>query len=188
MPMGNWDRMKFYISDYLEESLDPTTQKEFEKSLEGSSELRSQLNKVTALKSRLNNLSQYQCSDDFSLKLRERIHASPQPIISRQNLLRYSFAASFIIILAVFTVYMTNSSNVQESVPVMGSGAEFQMKPSNPVSNPVSSNKVNSFLKDDETDIKTKSSQKASADSTRSYVPGTEKRDNARVKIVDQKE
>lgn len=185
--MGNWDRMKIYISDYLENSLDPTTKKEFEKVLESSPELRSQLTRVSALKSNLNNLPRYQCSDDFSLKLRERIHTSPQPAISRQNLLRYSFAASFIIVLAVFTLMLTNSSNVEESAPAMGTGSDYQMNQSNPVSNPVSSSKVNSFVKDDEMDVNTKSSLKASVDSTRSYVPGSDNKDNRRVKIVDQK-
>jgi hypothetical protein len=186
--MGNWDRMKFYISDYLENSLDPTMQKEFEKALESSPELRSQLQKVSALKFRLNNLSQYQCSSDFSLKLRERIHRSPQSVLSRPSILRYSFAASLVIILAISIVFIYNSSDVQESVPVVKSGTEFQTDQSNPASNPVSGNKVNSFISDEEMDIKTKSSQKTLADSTRSYLPGSESRENSRVKIVDQKE
>ena len=31
--MGDCDRMKKYISDYLENNLDPTTRKQFEKNL-----------------------------------------------------------------------------------------------------------------------------------------------------------
>lgn len=186
--MGNWDRMKFYISDYLENSLDPTMQIEFEKALESSPELRSQLERVSALKSRLKNLSQYQCSGDFSMKLRERIHSFPQPVLSRPGFLRYSFAVSVVIILAISIVFIYNSSDVQESVPVVKGEAEFQMDQSNPASNPVSDNKVNSFISDDEMDIKTKSSQKTLADSTRSYLPESESRENSHVKIVDQKE
>lgn len=186
--MGNWDRMKFYISDYLENSLDPTMQKEFEKALDNSPELRSQLKRVSVLKSRLKNLSQHQCSDDFSLKLRERIHSAPQSAISRQNLIRFSFAASFIIILAVSLVFIYNSSDVQKPMPDVGSGTEFQLNQTNPASNPVSGNKGNSFVSEDEMDIKTKASQSTFADSTRSYLPDSDTRENSRVKVVDQKE
>ena len=81
-----------------------------------------------------------------------------------------------------------NLSDVQESAPAMGGGSEYQINPTNPVSNPVSGSKVNSFVNDDETDIKTKSSQNALADSTHHYPPRREDTNDARIKIVDQKQ
>jgi hypothetical protein len=94
--MGDSDRMKNYISDYLENSLDPSTHKEFEDALKRSPELRSMSDRMAILSTRLNNLKYRKCSDDFSLKLRKRIHTSSEPLISRQNMVRYSFAASFV--------------------------------------------------------------------------------------------
>ena len=39
MPMGDWDRFKNYISDYLEGNLDNSTRKEFEQEIEKNSNL-----------------------------------------------------------------------------------------------------------------------------------------------------
>ena len=83
--MNHRDRIKNYISDYLENSLDPSTQKEFEDALENSPELRSMTKRILILSNRLSNLKYYHCSDEFTVKLRERIHSSPESFVSRQN-------------------------------------------------------------------------------------------------------
>jgi len=72
--MGESDRLKYYISDYLDNILDPAIHIEFEEALKSSTDLRNITYKVSTLKLYLNNLSNQTCSNDFSLKLRERIH------------------------------------------------------------------------------------------------------------------
>jgi len=166
--MGESDRLKHYISDYLDNSLDPTTHNEFEEALKNSSDLKNMTHKVSVLKSQLNNLPNHTCSDDFSLKLRERIHTEPQPVISRHNLVRLSFAASFVLILVIATFSLNNFSDSTEVGPPNQKTSDYQNQTPNPVSNPVSSNNNNVTVNNsDELEVKTKSSQEMHQDSTR---------------------
>jgi hypothetical protein len=186
--MGDSDRMKNYISDYLENSLDPSTHKEFEDTLKRSPELRSMTDRMAALSTRLNNLKYHKCSDEFSLKLRERIHTSSEPLISRQNIVRYSFAASFVIILVIATFTITNlSSESPDTTPDLQGSTESPVKNPNPVSNPVSpGNNAKTAVKDGEVNIGTKSPQQAVSDSVR--LQQEEKKSEPAIKYVDQKE
>ena len=166
--MGESDRLKNYISDYLDNTLDPTTHKEFEKALNSSADLRTMTHKVSVLKSHLNSLSNQTCSDDFSLKLRERIHTEPQPVISRQNLVRLSFAASFVLVLVIATFSLTDFSDSTEVGPPDQKTSDYQNQILNPTtSNPVSGNNNNVIDKDSELEIKTKTSRETLKDSTR---------------------
>jgi hypothetical protein len=163
MPMGNSDRMRNYISDYLENSLDPSTHKEFEDALKRSPDLRSMTDRMTILTSHLNNFEYHKCSDEFSVKLRERIHTTSEPLISRQNIIRYSFAASFVIILIIAIFTITNlSSESPENIPAM---QEASGSPANKP-NPVSGNDANSYADEEEMNIGTKPDPNAAGDST----------------------
>ena len=127
--MGDSDRMKNYISDYLEDSLDPSTHKEFEEAMKRSPELRTMTDRVAAVSTQLNNLKNHKCSDDFSVKLRERIHSTSQPVISRQSIVRYSFAASFIIILVIATLTITNLVSDFDNRPQRASASCCSLAP-----------------------------------------------------------
>lgn len=187
--MGDSDRLKNNISDYLENSLDPSTHKEFEDALKRSPELRSMTDRIATLSTRLNNLRYHKCSDEFSLKLREKIHTSSEPLISRQNMVRYSFAASFVIILVIATFTITNlSSESPDTTPALQGSSENPVNNTNPVSNPVSGNDVNTFVNDGEVNINTKSNQRAIIDSTGSKTQPEKKKDKPPIKYVDQKE
>jgi hypothetical protein len=184
--MGHSDRLKNYISDYLENSLDPSTHKEFEDALKRSPELRSTTGKMTTLSTRLSNLKYHKCSDEFTIKLRERIHTSSEPFISRQNIVRYSFAASFVIILilAIFTI--TNlSSESPEITPDLQGTSEGPMNNTNPVSNPVSGNEANTFIDNEELDVGTKSNPNVVSDTT--DVKQEKNNNKPAIKYVDQK-
>jgi hypothetical protein len=180
--MGDSDRMKNYISDYLENSLDPSTHKEFEDTLKKSPELRSMTDRVAAVSSQLSNLQSYKCSDDFSVKLREKIHTSSEPIISRQNIVRYSFAASFVIILVIATLTITNlSSDSPESAPALQGTTQNPANNPNPVS---STTKQNTRVEEGEMGINQKSSQDVYSDSSR--VQQEKKKNKPPIKLVDQ--
>jgi hypothetical protein len=187
MPMGDWDRMKNYISDYLDDELDPTTHKQFENALKQSPELRLMTKKMSVLSSRMNKLTYHKCSDDFSLKLREKIHTTPQQMISRQNIVRYTFATSFVIILAVITFSLSDFSDSPEVVPSPQSNIELQNTNPNPVNNPLSNEGVNAFVKDGEVNLKTKTNQPAASDSLHEQDQHLEKNGDKPIKYVDQK-
>jgi hypothetical protein len=185
--MGDSDRMKNYISDYLENSLDPSTHKEFEDRLKKSPELRSMTDRVAAVTTQLNNLTSHKCSDEFSVKLRERIHTTSEPIISRQNIIRYSFAASFVIILVIATLTITNLSSESPEIPALQGTTQSPAKSPSPVSKPVSpADKQGTQVEDGAMDIKSKSDQNAYSDSVR--VQPEKKKNKPPIKYVDKKQ
>jgi hypothetical protein len=181
--MGECDRFKNYISDYLDNTLDPTTHKEFEKALRNSGDLKRMTHKVSILRSRLHNLSYQTCSDDFSLKLRERIHTESEPVISKQNMVRLSFVFSFIVIVA-FAIFSLNNflDSTETTLPVQKSSG-FQNQSTSPSSNPASGNNNNAFVKDDEVEVKTKDSQETLQDSS-GVKPG--RTPESKLKQIDQ--
>ena len=185
--MGDCDRMKHYISDYLENRLDPTTQKEFEEALKNSPQLRSMIHNISNITSRLKNLTYYKCSDDFSLKLRERIHTTSEKSPSRKYLVRYSFAASFIVVLIIIAFSVINLSNSPETAPDFQGNSNLRIQNTNPGSNPVSGNKVNTFVKDDEMNIRTKSAQDVISDSLHIEGQPADKPDDKPIKYVNEK-
>jgi len=123
--------------------------------------------KVSVLKTGLGNLSNKTCSDDFSLKLRERIHTGPQYIISKQNVVRISFAFSFVVIMVFATLSLNIFSDSPELDTSIQKSSEFQNQTANPAPNPVSGNNKNTFNKEEVIDVKTKGSQETYQDSTR---------------------
>lgn len=187
--MGDSDSLKNYMSDYLENSLDPSTHKEFEDALKRSPQLSSMTDRTATLLTHLNKLRYHKCSDEFSLKLRERIHTSSEPLISRQNMIRYSFAASFVIILVIATFSITNlSSESPDTTPAPKGSYKSPVNNTNPVSNPVSGNDANTFVNDGDLNVNTKSNQRAISDSTGSETQPEKKKEKPPIKLVDQKE
>jgi len=185
--MGDSDRMRNYISDYLENSLDPSTHKEFEDALKRSPELRSMTDRVALVSTQLNSLKLHKCSDDFSVKLRERIHTSSEPLISRQNIVRYSFAASFVIILVIATLTITNlMSESPENTPPLQGSTENPIQEISPGSQPGSpGNDAKTLVNDKEVNIKSKSTQNAVSDST--GMQEEKKKNKPPIKYVNQK-
>ena len=186
--MGECDRFKPYISDYLENNLDPSTQQEFEKALKRSADLLILTNKVRNLKTHLGKLSHIKCSDDFSLTLRERIHTNPEPVINRQRVIRYSFAGTIVLVLAVAIISLSNMSDSTESpLPVQGT-SDLQINEPNPVSNPVSGPNQNLFRDNSEVEIKTKMTQQVIEDSSGVKQLPDKRKDDPYMKRVDKKE
>lgn len=184
--MGDSDRMRNYISDYLENSLDPSMHKEFEDALKKSPKLRSMTDNLTTLSTHLSSLKYHNCSDNFSVKLRERIHTSSEPLISRQTMIRYSFAASFVIILVIATFAITNLlSDSSDITPPLQGSAGSPANTTNPAKSPVLGNKEDAIVKEsEELDIGTKSSRTAAGDSVKSQY---DKKNRPAINQVDQK-
>ena len=111
--MGDWDRLKNHISDYLEGNLDNSTRKNFEAEIEKNSDLSKVTKRVEKLSNILTNLPEYKCSDDFNQKLRERIHQESSSKIASIPIKKYSFAFSFVV-LAVIVIFTFNTFTGQD--------------------------------------------------------------------------
>lgn len=185
MPMGDCDKFKTYISDYLENDLDPSSRKEFEKALKSSGDLQDLTSGIKILTRNLRNLNTPKCSDDFSVKLRERIHSSSEPSVTRAPFIRYSVAASFVVVIAIATFSLMSLFNTPEIRSTSPESITVQPKvTAGPISSGVKTS-ANAFAKEEELNLKTKS-ETGMADSSRIF--GTEhKKDNPNFKVVDQK-
>jgi len=164
MPMGDCDRMKKYISDYVDKSLDPTTRKEFENKLELYPELRSTTKNISALSKILNKLPMHKCSDDFMINLRQRISVAPQHSQEKSNMVKYAFAFSFLV-LAVITIFQVNSIiNKQDNSNQFQQSFENQQITPEPTNIPVGTTN-NPYIQNDAVDIKPRAEQDALKDS-----------------------
>jgi len=168
--MGDWDRLKKYVSDYVEGQLDPSTQRQYEEELKINPELRELTTKVSTVTKLLKNLPFHRCGEDFNLRLRERIHNDPQKKWLGTSVRRYSFAFSFIVILAVAIFALNNQSEDNTTTKF------------SPSKNAVSSD--NNAYENESIDVKTRSQQPALVDSN--TIRMKEKKD-PRIKYVDQK-
>jgi hypothetical protein len=131
----------------------------------------------------LGKLKNHTCSDDFSVKLRERIHTTSEPLISRKNVIRYSFAASFIIVIVIATFTITNlMTESPESTPPIQGSSQVPIENVNPVS---STNIEKTPMEDGELNIKSKSNQNALNDSLR--IEQEKKKNKPSIKYIDQK-
>ena len=93
-----------------------------------------------------------------------------------------------VIILFIITFSMLNVSDSPELNPLVPDKSEFQINATNPVSNPLPGNKVNSLVNDDNgVDIKTRTTQNMVTDSSRTYDKPGSKNDIPPIKHVDQK-
>ncbi len=112
--MGDCDRMKKHISDYLDQSLDPTTKQEYEQSLKNSAELGSLTRNVEQVRTLLGSLETRHCSDDFNVRLRERIlHSQEQTV--RDPFKRYALSISFAAIFVLVIVFIYPFSAEEET-------------------------------------------------------------------------
>lgn len=183
--MGDWDRFKNYISDYLEGNLDNSTRKEFEQEIDKNSNLQKLTRGVENLSKVLGDLPEYECSDDFNVKLRDRIHrdssAVKLPVIP---LKKYSFAFSFVMI-AVIAVFTFNTLTEKDD-PVINLPESSNIQSVQP--NPVYQNKMQpaSQVQTDnrQVDIKTIDENVTVTDSLHNETIKKEKQSN--IKYVDE--
>jgi anti-sigma factor RsiW len=164
--MGDCDRLKKHISDYLEGGLDPTTRKQFEEELRTNPELQQLTNQVQHVSKMLSDLPRHKCKDDFNVRLRERIHSESTNSKFNVNIRRYSLAFSFVVIVGI-AIFGIN-----------GILKDDTRLPAAPPSNAVSVEK--SIPENEEFDVKTRDPQTAATDSIKDQK-------DPRIKYVDQK-
>jgi hypothetical protein len=164
--MGDCDKLKNYISDFIEGNLDPTTRKQFEDELRTNTELQQLTNNVRQVSKILTELPQYKCGDDFSIRLRERIHSESSTSKFNVTVRRYAIAISFVVIITIAIFGINGMLKEDTHLPVA------------PASNNISVEEV--VPENEEFDVKTRDPQAVTKDSVR------EQRD-PRIKYVDQK-
>jgi len=163
--MGDCDRMKKYISDYLENNLDPTTRKQFEENLKLYPELSSLTKNVSILPSLLNKLTVYRCSDDFILHLRERIHSGSESTPAKGTIWKFSLALSFLVVI-IITVFGVNSIFLkQDTSDNIHEPNNYQIMDSKPVPMPIKSTSSNTYFKDNAS-IESENIQRSVTDSS----------------------
>ena len=184
MPIGYWDIFKNYISDYLEGNLDNSTRKEFELEIDKNSNLQKLTRGVENLSKMLGDLPEYECSDDFNVTLRDRIHRESSAVkLQVTPLKKYSYAFSFVM-LAVIAVFTFNTLTEKDD-PVKNLPESSKIQSVQP--NPVFQNKMQPAsqvrIDNRQVDIKTIDENVAVTDSLKNEVIRKEKQPN--IKYVD---
>jgi anti-sigma-K factor RskA len=168
--MDDCDRLKKYVSDYVEGQLDPSTRRLYEEELKTNTELQQLTEKVSKTSHLLKNLPTHKCSSEFNVRLRERIYHEPQKSLFSSNVRRYSLAFSLIIVVAVAIFAIRNQTEEKRSIPLV------------PLQNAVSSD--NNSYDEESFDVKTRSQQSAVFDSSTNKI---EEKKDPHIKYVDQK-
>jgi hypothetical protein len=132
MPMGDWDRFKPFVSDYIEGNLDNSTRKEFEQELEKNSDLKRITSRVDRITKMLNGLPEYQCSDDFNVTLRERIHDESNYTARSKTVRRYTFAFSFVVLAIIVTFSISTFFYPDTDAQQLPGSANSEQIPNNP--------------------------------------------------------
>lgn len=184
MPMGDWDRFKNYISDYLEGNLDNSTRKEFELEIDKNNNLQKLTKRVENLSKMLGDLPEYECSDNFNVKLRDRLHRDSSAVkLPVTPLKKYSFAFSFVM-LAVIVVFTFNTFTEQDDpVKNLPESSKIQSVQSNPVFQNKMQPASRVQIDGRQVDIKTIDENVAMTDSLKNEVIKKEKQSN--IKYVD---
>ncbi len=178
--MGDCDRMKKHITDYLEHTLNPSTQKEFEQILGKDEQLKKITSEVDRIADMLGNLQSLRCSENFNVNLREKILLNrklPENYPVRRYVLSVSVAALFIFVLVIFNPF---SSEENENSPLIPE-ASMQLSPEKNKQNVNQADNTNTDESFEGRDIKTLEEAQAQADSTKD-------KSAPKLKHVDQKE
>ena len=186
MPMADCDRVKVHVSDYLENQLSPQLKKEFQSHLKSCAECKIIVEQVHVLKSLLAKSTQIKCSDDFNLKLRQKISESDgKSYVTNSRIKQISFGFSFaaVVFLVFFGMnfFTDNESNVNIPAAQVQS-KEIDTPPSG--SSQLVNHSAPNVIASEEFEVKTKNSDGSVTDTTNDNKP---KEKDDRIKYVDSK-
>jgi predicted anti-sigma-YlaC factor YlaD len=170
--MGSCYNSRKYISDFLENKLEPELRATVENHLKACPECMRSAKNIGYLQNRLTNLRRYQCSEDFTLKLQQRIQ-SPNRNISFSLPVRkfsYAFTVILVIFLSIYTIRWINQKPEEVIIP-----------PSSVIESSVGEEESATDADPQDVNIKTKESLAGQNDSL-----NTRKNANGRIKYVDQ--
>ena len=96
--MIDCDKVKEYVSDYIEKRLTPGLKTELDNHFHLCPDCKLVLERIPKVQSLMGNLVSVQCSSDFNLKLRARIAGSQNDsVVSKNSIKKLSYGFSFAI-------------------------------------------------------------------------------------------
>jgi len=184
--MIDCDKVKGFISDYIEKRLTPGLKEELENHFQQCPDCKWVLERIPKVQSLMSNLASVKCSDDFNLKLRERIASNlNEPMISRSSFKKVSYGFSFvmIIVVTVFGFNFFNQAETNNDVLLPQVQEQESTIPSKPSCQCVQQRST-SYTQGYELDVRTKESDGIYSDSAKTKSPDVK---DSRVKYVDTK-
>jgi len=178
--MTKCESIKPYISDYIENRLNPEHKSQLEQHFKECDSCKSLAKNMNAMRTVMSNLHTHKCSDIFYVNLRRKINKeNHQSKFSTLNVRTIAYGFSFALLLMVSIIsynnFMSTDSQNVSDLPVIESDPAYQgPKP------PVNQN-VAGYKDADEIDIKTVSTE-GKNDSSK-IKDQTEQ--EARIKYVD---
>jgi hypothetical protein len=184
--MTNCDKVKEYISDYIEKRLTPSLKTELDNHFQFCASCRKLLERIPKIQSIIGNLNSIKCSDNFNLKLRERIAKNQNgTVFSKDSMkkLSYGFSFAIFIFLIVFGFNFFNQEDSDSKFVVPQFQNQESLNPSNP-SNQNLQQASSNLNQTEELEVRTKDGEGMYSDSSNSKSPDEK---NPRVKYVDSK-
>lgn len=181
--MIDCDKVKEYISDYIEKNLSPNLRSELDSHFRVCEKCNVLLQRLPKIQSLMQNLNTIKCSDDFNLRLRNRIiNNENDPLISKEIFRKTSYGLSFAMVV-IFAVVGFNFFNGTESESGIIS-PQVQIQESNNPSDPLVNKTSSNLTQTEEMEVRTKDAEGIYSDSSKTNKP--EEKD-PRVKYVDSK-
>ena len=184
--MIDCDKVKGFISDYIEKRLTPGLKTELDNHFQQCPNCKLVLERIPKVQSLMNNLKSVKCSDDFNLKLRERISGNlNEPMISRNSFKRVSYGFSFAIFVFViiFGFNFFNQAESDSDILLPQVQKQESTIPTNPSNQNIRQASTN-YTQTEELDVRTKDSDGIYSDSAKTKSPDVK---DSRVKYVDTK-
>lgn len=184
--MTDCDKVKENISDYIEKRLSPNLKSEIENHFQLCTDCRLIMERIPKVQALMGNLASIKCSDNFNLKLREKlVNIENEPLVSKDSIKRISYGFSFaiIIFLIVFGFNFYNQPNSDSNILLPQVQNQESVTPGNQANQNIQQASSN-LTQTEEFNVRTKDAEGIYTDSTKNKL-SEEK--NPRVKYVDSK-
>jgi hypothetical protein len=180
--MIDCDKVQEYISDYIEKRMTPGLQVELESHFQQCNECNTILQRIPQIQDLIKNMPTVKCSEDFNLKLRERIAANPgDSLFSNESFKKVSYGFSFavFIFVIIFGFNFFNQTESDSDVALPKVQSQENILPSNTNIKQTSSTNLTGT---GELDVRTKDGEGVVNDSSK-----TDDIKNTKIKYVDTK-
>ena len=184
--MTDCDKVMEFISDYIERRLTPGLKTELDNHFQQCPDCKLVLERIPKVQSLMSNLDPVQCSDDFNLKLRERIAGNQnESMVSNGSFKKvtYGFSFAIFVFVIVFGFNFFNQAEPDSDILLPQVQKQESTVPSNPTNQNVQQASTN-LTQTEELDVRTKESEGIYSDSAKTKSPDVK---DPRVKYVDTK-
>jgi putative zinc finger protein len=184
--MTDCDRVMEFISDYIEKRLTPGLKTELDNHFQQCPDCKLVLERIPKVQSLMGNLASVKCSEDFNLKLREKVAGNQnESMISSGSFKKVTYGFSFAIFIfaIVFGFNFFNQADTAADIQLPQVQKQEAIVPSNTAHQNIQQASTN-LTHTDELDVRTKESEGIYSDSAKTKSPDVK---DPRVKYVDTK-